>query len=525
MQKIPTVLISTLLSLLLGLSFSKAQKEGFNKVYHHPTAAGNVGTTPLELDSSYLILGRADTNELTKEGKMLMLYELDRGGDTVRTNRFLEGWPGSYGAGGFENLISAPDSGYYAVGGYRDSSSNFRSMLFRIGEDLDTLWTRSYGASDTLKDRFLGIELLPSGNLIITGQKGNPGYYGANAWILKTDPKGNIIWSHQYGNDKDQEFSLVSLQQTPDGGFIAGGGISRSLTGQGDKFGSGLLVRLDSTGQKEWQRSFMGDYGYWVSSVHLSNDSTYIAGGGKPLDVVENIGSPDEQVGMIRKYRNDGTLVWEKLHNPDTSEPHDATDGFVNYMTPGSDGSWIFAGFRRLSPVSNTDSIESGWIFKTDSNGNLLWMRGFRYHDIGEHSFWNVREVEKKRILAVGDASHPDTTYGRPSLWVLKLDSNGCVSSGCSVGIQEHQERITSGFRVFPNPNDGSFKVRSERKKGSYQGTLRIFDQKGRTLLRRTMKGRYPFKEKMSLSESTPGVYFIEWKDKDGRYLKKVVIR
>ncbi len=516
-------LIFPLVSLLLFLGGAslKAQKEGFNRLYHLPSASDNLGVQPLELDSSYLILGAVDTNMLTQMGRSLILYELDRGGDTIRTSRVVEGWPGNYWQGPFEGLVHAPDSGFYLVGAYEDSSSNSEALLFRIGEDLDTLWTRSYGASDTLFEKFSSIEVLPSGNLIVTGQKGNPGYYRNNAWVLKMDPLGNVIWKRQIGNDKDQGFSLASLQRARDGGFITAGSITRSATG-GKKFASGLIMKLDSMGQKEWRRDFMGDYGYWLSSVHQTSDSTFMAGGGRATDA--NLGKPYNQIGVLRKYDTGGTMQWEKEYYPDSTAPHDQTYGFVKRMEKGEDGSLIFGGWKFLSPTPDPDSSYEGWVYKTDPSGDLLWMRGFRYHDIGEQILWNLREVEQKRILAVGSASHPDTTYGRQSLWVLKLDSMGCVRRGCAVSLEEGK-KLTSGFRIRPNPNDGRFQVLSEQKRGTYQGTLRVFDQKGRTLLKRSLRGTYPFRERIRLPEGASGLHFVEWRDRNGRYVRKMMVR
>ena len=99
--------------------------------------------------------------------------------------------------------------------------------------------------------------------------------------LIKTDSKGNEEWNRTFGgSDHDCGYSV---QQTSDGGYIITGYTNSSGAGESDV----LLIKTDSHGNKEWAMTIGGsnlDKGYSVEQTsdggHIIVGETYSSGTG-----------------------------------------------------------------------------------------------------------------------------------------------------------------------------------------------------------------------------------------------------
>src|SRR5438552_1779225 len=93
---------------------------------------------------------------------------------------------------------------------------------------------------------------------------------GHSAWLLKLDHRGGVEWSRFYGAPYD---ALFTVHQTSDGGYVAMGN-TQSIE-SGHVFNAWIL-KLDSLGGIVWQKAFPGQDGYWVEQT---SDGGYIMSG------------------------------------------------------------------------------------------------------------------------------------------------------------------------------------------------------------------------------------------------------
>jgi hypothetical protein len=125
---------------------------------------------------------------------------------------------------------------------------------------------------------------------------------------VKLDTDGNLQWQKSLGGLDWEGASTV--QQTSDNGYIvAGSSPSQSLFGYGDVTGNHgsydyWIVKLDSSGNLEWQKS-LGGLGYdHATSVTQTSDGGYIIVGESPSndgDVTENQGDSDYWVVKLKR--------------------------------------------------------------------------------------------------------------------------------------------------------------------------------------------------------------------------------
>src|SRR5204862_6358206 len=94
----------------------------------------------------------------------------------------------------------------------------------------------------------------------VSGNKTSSAYGAGDYWIVRLDSGGNKLWEKVYGGSGDDV--LFSLQQTSDGGFVLAGASSSGADGNKSSPNYGgydfWVVRLDSSGSIVWDQSFGG---------------------------------------------------------------------------------------------------------------------------------------------------------------------------------------------------------------------------------------------------------------------------
>lgn len=119
--------------------------------------------------------------------------------------------------------------------------------------------------------------------LVISGDKteDNVGAGYSDYWVIKLNSTGGIEWQNTIGGDK-YEF-LNSIAQTNDGGYILGGQSISGITGDKTEAAIGSydywVIKLNSTGGIEWQNTIGGSSSESINSIAQTSDGGYILGG------------------------------------------------------------------------------------------------------------------------------------------------------------------------------------------------------------------------------------------------------
>ena len=140
-----------------------------------------------------------------------------------------------------------------------------------ISSDEKLRWDKTFGGSSDDYLRYL-IQT-GDGGYVIAGETSSYGTGKADIWIIKLDNKGNKLWDKTFGGIDDDW--IHSLIQTDDGGYAVAGKTFSFGAGEGDYW----IIKLDSEGNKFWDRIFGGSNDDSAYLLIQTNDGGYAVAG------------------------------------------------------------------------------------------------------------------------------------------------------------------------------------------------------------------------------------------------------
>ncbi len=312
-------------------------------------------------------------------------------------------------------------------------------------------WARSYGGAEN--DECQSLLPTPDGGFLTVGFTESFGAGGKDAWVLKLDSSGNVMWQKAYGGAQDEIASAV--QQTPGGDYIVG-----ALTGS---FGAGdsdiWVFKIDTSGDILWQKSYGGsgedvlnvllhtsdggclaagytasfgvmNEAYWILRLNSTGDvlwqKTYDAGGQQNVATMNAI--PDEgwlvtgKTGyeqLVMRIDDAGAILWQKKFN----WGYGKDIAFSLLRNPG--GSFTAAGYTFLS--NNKYYL---WVFEMDAAGNMIWQKqyGGDEHDMAREI---APTADGEYVVAGFTESFGQGAAGSSDLWILKITREGGIDDSC----------------------------------------------------------------------------------------------
>ena len=285
--------------------------------------------------------------------------------------------------------------------GYKDYETTVTVEAGKEAEVNATLkeigWARTFGGSDG--DGGYSVEQTSDGGYIIVGYTRSYGAGYSDVYLIKTDENGNKEWERTFGGNYDDKSR--SVQQTSDGGYIIVGWTYSYGAGDTDVW----LIKTDANGNKEWDRTFGGSDYDFGRSVQQTSDGGYIIVG-----ETASYGAGNLDVWLIKTDRY-GNKEWDRTFGGSDYD-------WGSSVQQTSDGGYIITGV-----IGDNSDWEGGdvWLIKTDRYGNKEWDRTFGGSSSDDG--WSVQQTSDGGYIIVGWTK----SYGAgcSDVWLIKTDANG----------------------------------------------------------------------------------------------------
>jgi hypothetical protein len=272
-------------------------------------------------------------------------------------------------------------------------------------------------------------------------------------WIVKLDNTGAVQWQKTYGGEYADV--LRSMEQTADGGYILGGYSNSPRSGDKTEANSGIgdywILKIDTVGEIEWQKTYGGNGDNQLYVIHQTTDGSYIAGGNSNSTSALSFMGGTVSNGTdywVMKMDEKGEVIWSKTYNfgkvdilTSLVENEDHTFLIGGYAQSESDQG--AKGGLQLKVSGDKEGINDYIALKISDTGEELWKK--TVGSKGEDILRKLIETRDGGYLLAGTSNSKssqdkNSTIGGNDFWVVKLKD------------KEKPEETKAKIEAIPNP-------------------------------------------------------------------------
>lgn len=250
-------------------------------------------------------------------------------------------------------------------------------------------------------------------------------------WLLKIDAEGELQWSKTYGGSKDDKGQ--SLVQTQDGGYAVTG-YAMSSDGDGsvnNGFHDNWLLKIDSSGNIEWEKSFgFSGHDHSYDLLETEDGGLFFVGF---LDITSARadGNTEKSNSITRHGVGEfwGTKIDEKANVQWRGYYGGTNNDRAHSVVQADDGGYVMAGFTESADfdIENSRGSYDFWAVKVDDKGNLVWEGS--YGGTGIERAQDISKTVDGGYVITGNTFSSDTDVsknnGESDVWLIKIDADG----------------------------------------------------------------------------------------------------
>ncbi len=310
-------------------------------------------------------------------------------------------WNETYGWTSYDHGYSLVEcsGGGFAIAGYTASygAGSSDAYLIRTDQNGVMLWNQTYGSTGT--EYAWSVVECTGGGFAIAGSTSGFGATNLGVWLIRTDASGNHLWNQTFsGSAADHGRAVVECS---DGGFAVVGYTYSFITG----FSANdlWLIRTDSSGNHQWNHTF-GGTGYDEGYALVETSGGFVITGN-----TNSFGSGMADLWVLGVDQN-GLLLWNYTSGGSNVE-------YGRSVIECSSGGFAVAG--------TTGSFNTGhdiWFVRLDTNGNHLWTQ--RYGTTTDDEYGRaVVEVSSGGFALAGYTDGMGA--GGNDAWLVRTDISG----------------------------------------------------------------------------------------------------
>lgn len=409
-----------------------------------------------------------------------------------------------------------------------NATTNLAEDVFvaKFSPDGDLLWARSgAGSGGTARDVGNAVAVDGSGNVYACGYfRSQSILFGsavltnagqADAFIVKYDPNGNVVWARsEAGAGGD---FCTGLAADASGNVYASGRYysnsitigSTTLTNVNNNYDL-FIAKYDTDGNPLWAKGGSSNSNEWMPSLAVDADGNLIATGwfeAFPISfgpfTIPNSGSTDI---FLVKYDPNGNELWAVGAGGGFAEESRAVavDDGGNIFVTGRFGTSITLGSSTL----NSSLFGNVFIAKFDPDGNADWAIGTG--GVEEEGGNGIAVGGNDDVYVTGSFDSPSLPFNLDTLVNSGPDDVFIAKLG-SVITGVEQNRSQDGIRINPNPLADRTTVRTHSKLSN--AIITIVDDLGRTV--KAIRNVNGSEITIHLDDLVAGTYVLQIKQGD----------
>lgn len=483
--------LATAASLFLAVLFVHGQT--FNIVHYNQSSGFAVGKSVRETPMGFIVFGSQTQPDTAFQD--CTVSKFDAQGNFI-VDQFIS-WPRFDFQGISDPIATLPDmSGF--IGGicsFDVSSVPDTLTLVKYSPLGDTLWTKPL-----LTDTFLTARKTCYGDskYYFTGLEASGVLLSNNSYVLRTDSTGSI---EMYCLTPYMESLSMDIDEVGNI-YIAGFGSNK-----------GILHKISSDGGGSWIAEQNKPRGLWYGVKRMFGDKLLCMGNWNESSPLP--GTPDINTMHLAMYSLNGSLDWdfEGLR----SKPFGFNFGSFTDGYQDTDSTFIACG--GIQQLYYNRAV----LYRMTQYGDSLWRREYAHFGNLSNLYpeipWDIEPTSDGGMVLTGETWNQDTVppYSNLNMWLLKLDSLGCLVPGCQfVGIETIAYGLDNALKAWPNPSTGQFTLDLDLPADLHlEGNLRlqVFDALGRSVMDRDLGLQLKQSIAVDLTDQPAGLYSAHLSD------------
>jgi hypothetical protein len=358
-------------------------------------------------------------------------------------------WDKTFGGSKIEfprSIISTNDGGFVIVGESDsnisgDKSENHKGAvrnywIVKINSNGQKIWDKTIGGGFEQYPKVVatidgGFVIAGSSTADIAGDKSENSKGNSDYWIVKINSTGQKVWDKTIGGSgEDQARSIIA---TNDGSFIVVGQSDSNISGDKSENSksNGIdywIVKINSTGQKVWDKTLGGSNADQANSIITTNDGGMIVAGWSASNISGDKSENSKGSGdyWVVKLNGNGQKIWDKTIGSSGAD-------FLSAIITTTDGGFLISGTSEVNisgdKTENSKGLRDYWVVKLSGNGQKIWDKTFG-GNVDDNANNIIATNDGGFVIAgqsesniSGDKS--ENSKGEADYWILKINSSG----------------------------------------------------------------------------------------------------
>lgn len=494
---------SVLLRVAVAATLSKAalcaSGQTFNVTRSNPGSGFAIGQSVFEVNGGFLVFGEQAPSYSDSADQDITVSFFDPVGqmvlDSVGTNPGFQSW-------GYH--VSPVDQVSWSTGFVGAISSTERLdddtdtiNLCRLDEVGSIVWCVPVLIQDSAARA--AFVLARNHRYYLAGTYNEPPYSDTlGAFVMRSDTAGNVEMIMRLARLNPVCADVDGLGNI----YVAGTGLSPIEFAL-----DATLMKLDSNGVEKWSRPLpesIGAFSDWYQVRNLS-DGNLLCLGRWRFDL-----GPSSNGMLMAVYDTAGTMLWHRYG------PQGTPLGLTSFFDTYQDTDTSFVACGTVTQTNWTRTL----IYRFTLDGDSLWRRDYAHYGSSSlyprEALYSIEPTSDGGMVLTGE-TWQSILPNDHDLWLLKLDSMGCLVPGCQyVGINDLVFGLEDALTAYPNPSSGAFTLEFDLPENmDLAGDLRIqvFDMQGRQVLARALGLDRHQRITLDLSNEPAGLYSAHLSD------------